>query len=98
MYLNLNDIYEILSKEMDIPVEVVRSAYSHSWRFITEKIRELPLQEELTEEEFNKLKLNFNLPSLGKLHLNYRRWVNITNRNEFLRELKRRKDNEAEED
>ena len=30
-------------------------------------IEALPLKEDLTEEEFSKLRTNFNIPSLGKL-------------------------------
>ena len=33
--------------------------------------------EEMTEEQFSKLRTNFNLPHLGKLSCNYKRWSGV---------------------
>lgn len=96
--MKLNDIYLKISQELDIPVEVVESAYIHSWKFIKEKIEELPLREELTEEQFNNLKLNFNLPSLGKLYLTYDKWVGVNKRFEYLNNIKEKEHGKYKED
>jgi hypothetical protein len=39
----------------------------------------LPLKEDLTDEEFNELRTNFNIPSLGKLHCTLGRYRAIKN-------------------
>ena len=56
MMLNL---YRKVAEEMNIPVEVVEFAYKSYWKFIRKTIQELPLKENLSEEEFAKLKTNF---------------------------------------
>lgn len=77
-----------LSKELNLPTEVIIKAYKAYWRFIRETIEVLPLKEELDEEAFSKLKTNFNIPNLGKLHCTYSRYRGVK-----LKE-QRRKDND----
>jgi hypothetical protein len=59
------------SQELDYPPELIDKIYRAYWLWIKEYIKQLPLKDNLSEEEFNKLKLNFNLPSLGKLYCTY---------------------------
>lgn len=47
----------------------------------------MPLKEELSEEEFKKLRPNINIPSLGKLACSYDRYVGIKKRNKRLKQL-----------
>lgn len=70
--------------------EVVKEVHDSFWRFIREKIQELPLKEDLSESEFNKLRTNFNIPSLGKLHVDYNRLVNAKKRFGYLKQLSKR--------
>lgn len=62
---------------MNLPVDVVEFAYKSYWKFIKKTIEELPLKEDLSEEEFAKLKTNFSIPSLGKLSCTYDRYCKI---------------------
>jgi hypothetical protein len=71
----MKSLYKEVAEEMNIPVEVVEFAYKSYWKFIRETIQELPLKEDLSEEEFAKLKTNFNIVSLGKLACTYDRYV-----------------------
>ena len=80
MMLNL---YKKVAEEMNIPVEVVEFAYKSYWKFIRKTIQELPLKEDLSEEEFNKLKTNFNIVSLGKLSCTYDRYKRIILREKY---------------
>ena len=41
-----------VSKELNIPEEVVNKAYKSYWEFIRKTIQKLPLKESLTKEEF----------------------------------------------
>lgn len=88
--MNYKPIFEQVSKETEIPEEVISVAYRTFWRFIKETISSLPLKEDLTEEEFNELKTNFNIPSLGKLCLTYDRYIGMKKRFKYLNELKSR--------
>ena len=71
----MKNLYKQLAEEMHIPVEVVEYAYKTYWKFIRKTIQELPLKEDLSEEEFAKLKTNFNIVSLGKLSCTYDRYL-----------------------
>lgn len=66
-----------ISKELNIPVDIVKKVYKYYWKFIKEKIENLPLKENLFGEDFNKLKTNFNIPSIGKLYLSYDRYRKV---------------------
>lgn len=66
----LNDIYSKVAKQFSLNEEDVRIAYISYWKFIKETIEGLPLKEDITEEELNRLKVNFNIPSIGKLYCN----------------------------
>lgn len=61
------DIYSDASRTLGISPDVVEKAYKAYWLYIKTTIQALPLKEDLTEEEFSKLRTNFNIPSLGKL-------------------------------
>ena len=73
----MKNLYKQVADEMNIPVEVVEFAYKSYWKFIRKTIQELPLKEDLSEEEFAKLKTNFNIVSLGKLSCNYDRYKKV---------------------
>ena len=73
----MQEVINNLSKELNLSKEVIKQVYKSYWVFIKTHISNLPLKEELTEEQFNKLRTNFNLPYLGKLYCNYNRWAKI---------------------
>ena len=83
----MKDTIKKVSEDLGISKHVVESAYKSFWEYIRNSIQELPLKEDLTEEEFNKLKTNFNIPSLGKLYCNYSRYDGIRNRFKYIKSL-----------
>jgi len=85
-----------ISEELHLPQEVVEKAYRAYWLFIRKTIDELPLKSDLTEEEFNKLRTNFNLPFLGKLSCTYERWLRVKKSNKH--RIKKIYDNKHKED
>lgn len=70
-----------LHNELDLPIETIQQVYKSYWKFIRTKIEELPLKEDLDEETFSRLRTNFNIPKLGKLHCTYPRYKVIKNIN-----------------
>lgn len=76
-----------VSIELGLPVEVVRRAYESYWKFIRSTIQSLPLKEDLSEEEFNGLRTNFNIPSIGKLSCTYRRYTGVKKQFKMCKEL-----------
>lgn len=76
-----------VSTELGLPPEVVKRAYESHWKFIRETIQALPLKEDLSEEEFSKLRTNFNIPSLGKLCLTWKRYDGVKKQYKRFKEL-----------
>lgn len=89
-------IYADVSDELNIPPEVIEKAYKSFWEFLRNKIEELPLKEDLTEEEFDKLRTNFNIPSLGKMGCIYGRYRALKDGYKVYKKLK--EDAENKED
>lgn len=77
-----------VSTELGLPPQVVKEAYESYWTFIRNNIKALPLKEDLSKEEFDKLRTNFNVPSLGKLSCTYDRFIGIKKRLKYLNKLK----------
>lgn len=75
--MDRKEIIKQVSNDLNIPLEVVNKAYESFWGFIRSKIVELPLKKDLSEEEFSRLRTNFNIPSLGKLNCTYKRMIGI---------------------
>ena len=83
LHLTMLKLYKKVAEEMNIPVEVVEFAYKSYWKFIRKTIQELPLKDDLSEEEFAKLKTNFNIVSLGKLSCTYDRYKRMKLREKY---------------
>ena len=83
-----NSIFEQVSQELNLPSEVVKKAYYSFYEFMREHIKALPLKDNISKEEFDKLRTNFNLPSLGKLSCTYTRMVGVNERFKYIRKLR----------
>ena len=62
---------EKISQEMSIPKEVVIKAIESQYEFIRKKTKELHFDPNLTREEFDEMKTNFNIPCIGKLYASF---------------------------
>lgn len=73
--MSYQEILKRVSEELNLPLEVVKGAYESYWLFIRQSITDLPLREDLSEEDFNKLRSNFNIPSIGKMSVTWERYL-----------------------
>lgn len=89
--MNYPNIIGKVSKELDIPVKVVDAAYKSYWRFIRQTIQSLPLKSDIDEEEFAKLRTNFNIPSLGKLTCTFDRMMGVKKRLKYIKQIREKK-------
>lgn len=89
--MNYPDIIGKVSQEMDIPLEVIDTAYKSYWKFIKQTIQSLPLKDDISEEEFAKLRTNFNIPSLGKLTCTFDRMMGVKKRFKYIRQIREKK-------
>lgn len=85
--MSLEEMIKEVSKELSLPEDIIEKAYMSFWEFIRESIQKLPLKNDLTEEEFNKLKVNYNIPSIGKLYLTYNRYKALKDRSKYFKSL-----------
>ena len=82
---------EIVTKvalQLNLPPKEVWEIYKAYWSFIRHHLSNLPLKDVPTEEEFNKLRTNINIPSLGKFHLEWDRLKRKKEENERLKNKK----------
>lgn len=86
--MNYQDAIDHVANKLELPREVVKEAYESYWKYIRCTISELPLKDDLSEEEFNKLRTNFNVPSLGKLSCTYPRYKAIKDRYKYINKIK----------
>lgn len=84
--MRYQELLEQVSDELKIPIEVVKEAYLSYWKFIKSKIAELPLDEELSEDQFKELRTNFNVPSIGKLTCTYDRFLRVKQKQQYKKE------------
>lgn len=89
--MNYPDIIGKVSKELNIPKEVVDAAYKSYWDFIKQTIQSLPLKDDIDEEEFAKLRTNFNIPSLGKMTCTFDRMMGVKKRFKYIRQIREKK-------
>lgn len=86
--MNYNTIVDTVAKEIGILPEVVDKAYKSYWRFIKETIQSLPLKDDIDEEEFAKLRTNFNIPSLGKMACTFDRMMGVKKRFKYIKQIR----------
>ena len=86
--MNYPDIISKVSQEMSLLPEVVDTAYKSYWKFIKQTIQFLPLKDDISEEDFTKLRTNFNIPSLGKLTCTFDRMMGIKKRFKYIKRLR----------
>lgn len=86
-----NDIIAQVSKDIGLPSNVVDKVYKLYWKFIRETIQRLPIKDNISKEEFSKLRTNFNIPSLGKLSCTYDRVKGVKERYKYIRSLRENK-------
>lgn len=88
--MTYQEIIKTVSGDLNISPDTVDKAYKAFWIFIRDSIQELPLKEELTEEEFLELRPNFNIPSLGKVSCTYQRYKGVKEKFNYIKNLRAR--------
>lgn len=83
------DIIDTVSKKVDLPPDKVDKIYKSFWKYIKVTIKELPLKQDLSKEEFSQLRTNFNIPSLGKFNCTYDRMLGVKKRYKIIKEIRK---------
>jgi len=67
----IKGIIKKAAKEFGMSEVVAYTVYYNYWKWLKDTTDGMPKLDELSEEEVNKLNLNFNIPAIGKLTTNY---------------------------
>ena len=70
-------VLDQVSNKLNLPKDFVDKVYKSYWLSIKEHIQSLPLRDTKDEVVFNNLKININIPSIGKLYTTQERIQNI---------------------
>ena len=89
--MKYSDIISKVSKELNVPRELVENTYKAYWNFIRVTIEELPLKTELSHEKYRNLRTSINIPSLGKLNCIYNRYIGIRNKFNIINKIRQKK-------
>lgn len=73
----LNKVIKEVAEDINLPYEEVKDIYMAFWKVIKINVESLPLKKDLTEEEFQNLTVNFNIPFLGKLYCTYPQYLKL---------------------
>lgn len=86
--MTYKEIINKVSGDINLPPDTVDKIYKAYWRYIRDTIQTLPLKDNISEEEFSKLKPNFNIPSLGKLTCTYKRYLGVKEKFNHIKKLR----------
>ena len=74
--MTYDEIVAKVANDMGLTHHLVDSTYRAFWKVIREYVKSQPLMEDLSDEEFQMLRPNVNIPSLGKLCVTLDRYRN----------------------
>jgi len=78
--MTYDEIVSEVAGSTGLSKRMVDKIYKLYWKSVREYIKSLPLKEDLTDEEFMKLKPNVNIPSLGKFYVSLDRYKKLKER------------------
>lgn len=96
-----NFIYEEavakVAEELQLPKKFVDRVYRSYWKAVREHIAELPLKDDLSDEEFIRLQPNVNIPSIGKLYVTVEKYRWWKDKFEYIKQMRENREKDAED-
>lgn len=96
--MKLDAAIKKVSEELGIPEEVCHRAYMYAWKFIYEHAETPVLSIDTPIEEFKQARMNFNMPSLGKLYITEDKFNKVNRKFLYAQELRKKKHAEDKKD
>ena len=75
--MTYEEIVEDVAENLGLEKKLVDRVYRSYWRAVREYIVSIPMKWEFTEEYFDKVRPNVNIPSLGKLYVTSNRFKKL---------------------
>ena len=72
--MTYDEIVSKVAESTGLSRTLVNKTYKAYWKAVREHITSLNLKDGLTEEEFEKIRPNVNIPSIGKLYVSLERY------------------------
>ena len=86
--MTYNEIIAEVASSLNLSQKYVDRVYKAYWKAIRNYITALPLKDDLTDEEFLKLKPNINIPSIGKFYVSLNRYQRLKKQGEVIKSRK----------
>ena len=83
------EIISQVAEETGLSKHLVDRTYRAYWKAIRSYIKALPLNKELSDEEFLKQKPNINIPSIGKLYVTLDKYQRMKRQYAYYQNLKK---------
>lgn len=87
-----------VAQSLGLPKRLVNKAYRSYWRVVREHISQLPLKDDLSDEEFAQLQPNVNIPSIGKLYVTQEKYRWLKDKFEKIKQYREENNVEDNED
>ena len=87
--MTYEEIVAKVAEDVGLSKTFVDKTYKAYWKAVREYIESIPLKGEFSEEDFDKIRPNVNIPSIGKLYITKQRFKKLKeeyNRNTNLKE------------
>lgn len=91
----LNSVIEQAARELSIEPQLAELIYRSYWKFIKDTIQSIPI-EEMSENDFENVATNFNIPYIGKLYTGYEKTQKYKRKINYLEEYVKVKRNKAD--
>lgn len=89
--MSYKSVVEEASKVTGIDKKTINKVYKLYWKFIKDKMFEYTLNDITDIEEFRKLRVNFNIPGLGKFGVSEKRFLGVKEKQRISTEKYERK-------
>lgn len=83
--------YEKVAKDLGFSEKLVEEVYQNYWKCIKENIEKIPLNDDISEEEFKKYPTVFGITRIGKIYCLY---DSYKKKRDFYNKLKKKEDEE----
>lgn len=77
-----------LSQELELPEDIITKVYLSFWKSIQKVIEDIPLKNDLSEEDFKQYRTSVNLPSIGKLNCSFEHYQKVKRKYQYNKKLK----------
>lgn len=96
--MNVDSICKDIAIKHNVKVTLVKLLYKAFWRFVKDKILEMELDKEYTEEEFRKRITSVTIPCIGRLACPWEVYKSQNQSKSYIKKIRNGQHKENKED